>query len=170
MLSKSSSKNDFDKTSRKENEKKSHHIGEISKINNYLYFGSSEHSQTLTDEFMKLKIDVVIDLTGQANYIGPFNFQVHKFSFEDDSNATLLEEIDTVDELIFKLLGNQHKIYIQCPTGNSVSPSILIFYLMKHKEFTFDNALEALLKIRPGLEIHQIFMNELQTIDEWCHI
>jgi protein-tyrosine phosphatase len=142
----------------------------ISKVNNYFYFGSSRHSQEMTDEFTNLKIDVVIDCVGQLEIQPNFNFEVMKFSFEDGINATLLEEIDLIDSTIYTTLGSKKKIYLQCPTGNSISPAIIIYYLMCHKNLNFDNALEALQKIRPTINLNSYFINELQNIDEWCTV
>lgn len=138
----------------------------ITKINKFLSFGSVDHSVHLTEQFKSLKIDVVIDCMGTTYYSLQPSFVIHKFSFLDDVNATLSDQIDEVDTLIFDLLGKGKRIYIQCHDGNSISPAIVIYYLMMHKECSFENALSALVALRPTVMLNDYFYNELTTIEE----
>ena len=140
----------------------------ISRLTNHFYFGSADKSHYSTDDFVKLKIDAVIDCTGKTYYSDTVKFRVIKFSFDDSNirDSTLLEEIDQIYETICNLLANQQRIYIQCTTGNFIAPAIVIYYLMQNKSYSFDDALESIIKIRPQTDLYDNITNELKSIDE----
>ncbi len=133
---------------------------EITKINNYLYLGSYDHALTQSDDFKKLNIDVIINCASKEVI---YNDNMHKLykiinlPLEDDCYASLLESLDIANEMIHKYLQLKKKIYIHCINGISRSPAILIFYLMSHKKYTFDNALKLLKKKRPMIDINPNF-------------
>lgn len=143
---------------------KSPHL-EISKINNFIYLGSYEHPYTDSEEFQKLNIDVIINCAEEVNY--PLSdYTIFKYPLFDDEYASMLEYMDAAIEKIHRCLSSGKRIYIHCVKGISRSPAILIYYLMVHKKFTFDQAQDLLKKIRPIIDINSNFERELRTIED----
>lgn len=138
----------------------------ISKITNFIYLGAAENAINNDDEFKKLNINVIINCASEIHYESNMGYIIEKFPMEDDDDSSLLEYIDDVNDIIHKHLTNGKKIYLHCAYGISRSPAVLIYYLMSHKQFTYDNALEFLQKIRPIIEINPNFERELRTIEE----
>jgi protein-tyrosine phosphatase len=56
------------------------------------------------------------------------------------------------------------RVYVHCVHGKSRSPAIIIYYLMKYKNFTYDQAFEKILSIRPIISMNNNFVRELINI------
>ena len=138
----------------------------ISKINNLIYMGPFEHPYTETDEFKDLNVNVIINCAEEVTYPEKSKYTILNFPMTDDTNASMLEYMDNAVEKIHKYLSNGKRIYIHSVKGQSRAPAILIYYLMVHKKFTFDQAYELLKRIRPSIEINSNFERELRTIEE----
>jgi hypothetical protein len=143
-------------------------LSPVSILNSNIFFGSSDQSKDNTDDFKKLKVDAVINCQGEFKYPSDATYDLFNFDFENDEGATLMEHIDEVMQVINNLLKQRKKMYIQCKTGDSISPAILIYLLMTRKEMGLERAYRNVYKIRPTIDINSYFLAELQTIDEWC--
>lgn len=141
----------------------------ISELNSLIYFGSSEQSTDTTEEFQKLHIGAVINCQGEFKSPPNAMYDLFNFNFDDDEGSTLMENIDAVMIVVNDLLKKKKKIYVQCATGNSISPAILIYLLMVKKEMSYDRAYRNIRRIRSSVDINPYFQSELRTIDEWCN-
>ena len=138
----------------------------ISKINNYIYLGSCEHPQTDSEEFRNLGIDIIINCAKEIEYSSNIKYQYEKFPIIDGNSISLLENMDDADTKIHLYLSKGKKIYLHCARGMSRSPAILIYYLMMHKQFTYDRAYSLLKQIRPIIDIDPEFENALRSIED----
>lgn len=143
-------------------------LSPVSILNSNIFFGPSDQSKDNTDDFKKLKVDAVINCQGEFKYPLGANYDLFNFVFDNDEGATLMEHIDGVMQVIDSLLKKRKKMYVQCKTGDSISPAILIYLLMTRKEMGLERAYRNVYKIRPTIDINPYFLAELQTVDEWC--
>lgn len=78
----------------------------------------------------------------------------------------MLEHMDKVIDRMHYFLCRKKKIYLHCINGISVSPAILIYYLMMHKKMTYDRSHDLIKKLRPDIDVDSEFENQLRIIEE----
>ena len=139
---------------------------EITKVNNFIYLGSHEHSVRLTPEFENLDTDLVINCAKEVQYPDDYEYEVKSIPLVDNDYISFLENIDESADAIDKALSEKKKIYLQCSDGISRSPAILVYYLMIHKKFTYERACNLLKRLRPVIDISPDFKDQLVAIDE----
>ena len=136
-------------------------------IGNYIYLGSFEPAFNQDDEFQKLGINVVINCGHKIRYPEQkYPFILENYPIADGDSVIMLENMDTVIEKIHHYLLQKKKIYLHCIDGVSVSPAILTYYLMVHKKYSYDQAYKLIQKLRPLVDIHCEFTNQLRVIEE----
>lgn len=142
-------------------------INKIAKISDLIYVGSSQHIINETDEFKKINFDVLINCSKNINYPDEIKnkYFIISFPFEDDIYATLLEYIDEVDDIIHKYILENKKIFVHCYNGLSISPAIIIYYLMLHNNYIYDDAYDFINNLIPNLDINNNFESELRQIE-----
>ena len=59
--------------------------------------------------------------------------------------------------LIHKALKNNNKVVVICEKGLSRSPAIVAGYLLKYRNFSFENVMEIYEKIIPEIDINLSF-------------
>jgi hypothetical protein len=138
----------------------------ISKINKFIYLGSFEHPFIDSEEFQKLGIDVIFNCSKEIVYTDQNKYIIENFQIVDGDSISMLENMDKINNKIVYYLSESKKIYLHCVKGISRSPTVLIYYLMSQKKFTYDNALSLLKNIRPVIDIDPEFENLLRTIEE----
>ena len=141
-------------------------MDKITQINDFFYLGSFLHCVENTDEFKKLKIDHVVNFAPEINIPNRSDMVITTFSIDKDFHPTLLDVLDESEVFIRSLIKNQKRIYLTCDDGNSRSPAVLIYYLMKKKNMTYIDAYELIEKKRPGIDLHPNFITELYEISE----
>lgn len=141
----------------------------ITKINSMIYMGSHEHPYNLTDEFEKIGINVIINCAKEITHpdATSIKYEIFDFPIMDKDYISFLENIDGANDTIHKCLSNNKKIYIHSDKGNSRAPAVLVYYLMSHKKFTYDKAVNLLTALRPSIDIDQEFEDQLRTIEEF---
>ena len=65
---------------------------------------------------------------------------------------------------IIKCETNNTKILIHCQAGKSRSASVIIYYLMKKNNISFNKAYNILKQIKPDININIGFYNQLNNI------
>ena len=140
-------------------------VEKISKINNYIFLGAGAHAQKLTQPFLDLQIDIVINCAQEIRYPNDYLLPIHSFPLESGQDASILEFIDDFEETLTKLLIEKKKVYIHCDYGISRAPALLIYYLMHNECPTYDAAFDLIKEIRPIIELSDNFKLELDIID-----
>lgn len=144
-------------------------IPSISILNSSICFGSKEHSINNTDEFKKFNFGAVINCQDEFTYPVGAIYDLYNFDFEDTvQGGSLMEHIDEVMKTIDNVLRQKKLMYIQCNSGDSVSPAILIYLLMVKKDMSFERAYKNVKRVRPTIDINPYILAELRTFDEWC--
>jgi len=140
----------------------------ISILNSSICFGSKEHSVNDTEEFRKFKFGAVINC--QDEFVNPSSatYDVYNFDVEDTAQGgSLMEHIDEIMKTIDSNLRQKKLMYIQCNSGDSVSPAILIYLLMVKKDMSLERAYKNVKRSRPTIDINSYILSELITLDEW---
>ena len=140
---------------------------EISQIDTFLYLGPYKHPMRQTPEFLEKKIDVIINCCNdvtfkQKNILD--NYTVLQYPIDDGVDGTLKNFMDEIVDKINYFLNLNKKVYVHCVHGMSRSPSIIIYYLMKYKKLSFDQAFQKVKLIRPVISINSNFEKELRLL------
>ena len=84
----------------------------------------------------------------------------YKINLSDGKNgADFNEEIEKIVKIIDNHMQNNKIVLVHCMVGASRSASVVIYYLMKYHNFTFDNALRHVKEKRPIVNINKWFYN-----------
>lgn len=81
--------------------------------------------------------DIIINLSNFDYYPLPPT-KIYTFKIEDKSDANIMEPINMFLPIIEEGLTQNKKILVHCLMGLSRSPSIIVAYLMKKNNWTFD--------------------------------
>lgn len=142
-------------------------INKIAKINDLIYIGAAQSVINETNEFKKIKFDILINCSKNIIYSDEIKnkYFIISFPFEDDIYATLLEYIDEIIDVIYKYVSENKKIFVHCYNGLSISPAIIIYYLMLYHNYTYDDAYDFINVLIPNLDVNTNFESELRQIE-----
>lgn len=136
----------------------------ISMIIPNLYLGTAKAYTRQTDEFKDLKIDVVINCCCEYQHKPNPDYIIENYAIRDGFDATITEYLDLIADKIKYYLDQNKKVYVHCVFGKSRSPSIIIYYLMKYFNKTFDEAYKYVILKRPIISINRNFLDELSRL------
>lgn len=136
----------------------------ISKIWHNIFLGPTLLATENKDEFKHFSFDVIISC-GLAQFGTDHKYVVEQFDLQDDRKATLLEHLDEITDKLVRYLASNKKIYLCCTTAKSRAPAIIIYYLMAHHQYTYDQAYGYVEDIVDELEINPNFVAELRAIE-----
>ena len=119
-----------------------------------IYLGSAFNAAS-KDILKDLGIKVVINMTKEISLYHQEDFKYLQYDLYDDNKGSIKKYLEQVYE---EILNNQEKdvdgnfksnIFVHCYMGASRSASVVIYYLMRNKNYTFDESVE-LLKSKRG--------------------
>lgn len=108
-----------------------------------IYLGSAFNAATYST-LQKNKIKTIINVTQEISQYYPDYFTYAQYKIYDDNKNTIDQYLEEVYNYILdqqKQLAADENIFIHCYMGASRSASVVIYYLMKNKKYTFDQAL-----------------------------
>lgn len=127
----------------------SYMISEPSHIIDNIYLGSAFNAASL-GILLKHEISVIFNMTNEITNYFPNDFIYHKYELNDDNKDSICNHLENIYNLIVNyqttIGGN---IFIHCYMGRSRSASIVIYYIMKKLNYSFDDALDYILEKRP---------------------
>lgn len=138
----------------------------ISTIHDILYIGPYQHPVVNTEEFLQLKIDVIINCCAEITYVPPLNIKIEHYPIYESDIGSFLEHMDTIVESLKKHIIQKQKIYLHCHKGISITPAILTYYLMLVKNKKFDDAVTLIKKRRNVIDIDIEFEDCLRAIED----
>lgn len=139
---------------------------QITKINNCIYLGSFEHPVLLTDEFKDLGINVVINCASEIKYTLDSPYISENYPIDINDSNSFLEYMDAIAGSIAKHIRSGRKIYLHCYHGTSRSPAALAYYMMMHRQLTYNKAVKIISKNRSVVEIDFDLENSLRVLEE----
>lgn len=138
---------------------------EITQIDPQLYLGSSEHPVKLTEEFIKVNPQVVINCASEISYQSRL-FDIVHVPLKNDDYASLLDYLDDAVNIITGYLKKGKVVYVHCSDGVSRAPAIIIYFLMVFYSIDYEAAHKLLRKLRPVIEVNSNFERELTAIND----
>jgi len=135
---------------------------EISEILPQLFLGPVQHPREKTAEFINLNIDIIINCCDDYTHKHSDTYIIENYPINDGFDATISDFLDPIAESINQHMCHNKRVYVHCIQGRSRSVSILIYYLIKFKNMSFDEAFEKIQKNRPIILPNPNFILEIK--------
>ena len=130
-------------------------------IKDKLYLGNYDFA--LNNKLLKEKnISCIIVCGSELECKFPDEFIYLKINLNDYIEDSLLPHIDKCIEFINE--NKDKKIFVHCNAGVSRSPSIIISYLIKSLNYSFNEAYNYVKNKRNNIKPNEKFMKELQNL------
>jgi len=134
-----------------------------------IYLGSAYNAASY-NTLESYNITVIFNITKEITNYYPNNFIYEKYDISDNNSDSIY---DYLDEIYTRILYHQENtpgnIFIHCYAGKSRSASIVIYYLIKKYNYTFDNAIDLLLEkrdiINPSFRLSKDIIKRLNRTD-----
>ena len=131
----------------------------IQEENKHIFLGNIQSRKYVIQE----KIEWVIEILSKNEYGLPLpnNVRIYRYEFEDNRHNDIIRWIEEVIPVIRHETGNG---LIHCREGRSRSATILIAYIMKYYNKTYDDAIEYVRTKRPVVKPNPGFERQLRMI------
>jgi protein-tyrosine phosphatase len=138
-------------------------------IEESLYLGDDWSIVHNSKHIIDLKIDLVINVAAEVDYENKIrdkylNVEFRRFPMRDSLEFNIRYVCDEVADYINTLLICKQKVYVHCALGISRSPAIIIYYLMKYREMSYQVAYDYVKKARPSIDPNQRFCHDLKNM------
>ena len=104
----------------------------------------------------------ILDATSMSLEYFPGRFIYKHVAILDLPQADIISRLDDCFSFIDEAVKNNGKVLVHCMAGISRSSSIVIGYLMKSNNMSFEEALEHVKKQRPATNPNSGFRDQLQ--------
>ena len=133
-----------------------------------IYIGNSLNASNYY-ELIDNDITHVINVSEEISNYFPEEIEYLRIPVSDTNDASLdnyyakaLEFINNIDHFN----GKNNNVLIHCFMGSSRSATIVVLYLMKVKNMSFDAAYKYLKRLRPVVHMNVTFAEELQDVEK----
>lgn len=141
-------------------------MNQITKIKNNLYLGNVHHVARLSEEFVELKIDVVINCCDDVIHKPNDLYVAENYPIDDDGiNGSFEKHFVDAAVSIHKHLTNGSIVYVHCMQGVNRSAAVILYYLMKYDDISFNSAWYKLYLVRPCVNPINAFVREIKKLD-----
>jgi protein-tyrosine phosphatase len=122
---------------------------ESNEIINNLHLGSSFNAYSIS-ELTNKKINVVINVTEEIDNFHDNNLSMiyYRFPIKDDNNDDISEILEQTYDIIDEHLSKGDRILVHCFMGASRSAAVIIYYLMRKYNITYEQAITCVYKKR----------------------
>jgi protein-tyrosine phosphatase len=93
--------------------------------------------------------NILSEVIGQAHN----NIEFRRFPMHDTLEFNIRKVCDDIADYINVLLICKQKVYVHCALGISRSPAVIIYYLMKYHQMTYQVAFDHVKKARSFIRI-----------------
>lgn len=119
----------------------------------------------------ELKLQYIINCTFEIPSEFPNDFQYLNISIEDSASQDITHSLDEAYMFITQHVRDNNNntrdnILVHCVQGKSRSASIVIYYLMKKYNYTYDRALELLRRKRSVVNPNKGFEQQLRQFEQ----
>lgn len=141
-------------------------FSESSKIIDNLYLGSSFNAYSLT-ELNDKKVNVIINITDDIDnfFADDSNFTYYKFPIKDNNEDDITDILNHTFNIIKYHLNKGDCILVHCFMGASRSASVIIHYLMKTNNISYDRALQYVIEKRNVVNLSELFELTLRKLE-----
>lgn len=113
----------------------------------------------------KYNIKLVIRLSDDKNNPNIYDNSIHYLNIELEDNIFSDNEMIEIAKKIFIIINSfDGNILIHCNQGQSRSVSIIIYFLMKQYNYTYDQAFEKIKNIKSDINPNPAFQKKLKNL------
>ena len=136
----------------------------MSKVTEQLYIGNI--NQASSKEWLhKHHITHVINCTKEVSNFFPNEFVYSNLGMNDIKQQTLSPSVESAYDFMINAMGKGGTVLVHCYAGISRSSSVIIYFLMKFKKWSYDEALDYLRKRHPQAQPNTGFTHQLKSIN-----
>ena len=96
--------------------------------------------------------------------VSPYDNTIQFVNIELEDWSIDKEKLIPICEKVFKLIKTTNEnILIHCNEGRSRSVSMIIYYLIKHHKYTYEDAYNYINNIKSNVRINSAFVAELKS-------
>lgn len=136
-------------------------VQEPTHIIDNIFLGSAFNAAN-TESFQKYGIERVLNVTKEIPNLFPESYEYHRINVRDTRDSFLHHHYE--ESLEFLKREPTKKVLIHCYMGSSRSASVVIYYLMKIHNMSYEEALQFTQSKREVVNLNKNFATELQTM------
>lgn len=126
-----------------------------------LFLGSSFNAFRF-NELKKNNIDVIINISDDIDNFHENEFTYYRFKISDNDSDDISKILDMTFTIISDHIENGDRILVHCFMGASRSASVVIYYLMRKYNMSYEIAKGIVMIKRPIVNLSLKFHNTLQ--------
>ncbi|RNA41618.1 phosphatase Slingshot 2 -like protein [Brachionus plicatilis] len=134
------------------------------KILDYLYLGT-EWNASNYDSLVNDRVTHILNVSSEVDNFFPDAFKYLNIRVLDIDETDLLKEFDRTFKFIQEAKDQNTACFVHCKMGVSRSASVVIAYLMKEQDYTFEQALSFTKQKRPCVNPNEGFRTQLRTYE-----
>lgn len=123
-----------------------------------IYLGSAFNAANY-NQLDNLGIQIIINITNEISNYFPAYFNYKQYPIYDDNTDSLLKYLD--DSYRYILENKDKKILVHCYAGASRSASVILYYLMKKNNISFEEAYDFIMTKRSIVNISNQYHDDL---------
>lgn len=133
------------------------------KIIDEIYLGSAFNACN-SNELSIINIKTIANISTElSNYYQDYEgFEYFNIKVNDINEDSIKEHLESFLDFMDKHVGKP--ILVHCFAGSSRSATCLLYYLIKRRDFLFDEAIKYLTDLRPCININITFLNEVKSL------
>jgi hypothetical protein len=131
-------------------------------ITTNLYLGNSINAAD-EDILSEYNITTIINVTDSIPNFFENKFNYYNIPIKDRNDALFGSELKTVSEIIHDKIQNNEKVFVHCVEGRSRSVTVIIYYLMKYKNYSFNEAYKFIKNKKEIINLNISFVDELNN-------
>jgi len=131
-----------------------------------LYLGAMWNANSMC-ELTYYGISTIVNVACEVQCMYPYaGFRYLKYEWKDYVDFGLLADLDQIVDSIHCDINNNKNVFVHCAMGVSRSASVIIAYLIKYKNMSYEEATRAVKEKRPCVEPNSGFMLQLKTYSQ----
>ena len=137
-------------------------VSDPSHIIDNIYLGSA-YNVSSVDTLNKYEIKRILNVTKEIPCMFPEQFTYKSIQVKDTRDSFLDAHLEDAYQFIIK--SPEKQVIVHCYMGSSRSATIVLYYLMKKYNKTYEEALEFVRNKRSCVNLNKNFASELQKLE-----
>lgn len=134
----------------------------MSEIIPRLYLGGMWNANSMK-ELEYFGISTIVNVASEVQCMYPYGgFRYLKYEWKDYVDFDILEDLDSIVDQIHKDVNDDKNILVHCAMGVSRSASVIVAYLIKYKNMSYENAMSMAKEKRSCVDPNWGFLEQLK--------